>query len=81
MKVRYDGKQSIFSYEGPSGTQYVFVGNAFTEVTDEKDIETFRKKGGFTILEDDVLAKAEKIKELPSEDQAPKRKIKKVENK
>lgn len=82
MKVRYDGPESMFNYEGDvTGTRYVFVGHIPTEV-DEKDISVFEKAGGFTVLRDDILGniKAEEVKESPQKVEARKKRITKKED-
>ncbi len=81
MKVRYDGPESMFNYEGPTGKRYVFVGDIPTEV-DEKDIPAFESAGGFTVLRDDLLGniKVEEVKESPQKVEARKKRITKKDD-
>jgi len=77
MKVRYDGPEPMFNYEGNvTGRRYVFVGNIPTEV-DEKDIPVFAQAGGFTVLRDDILGtiKTDEVKESPQKVEARKKRI------
>jgi hypothetical protein len=52
VKVIYDGPESMFTWFGPSGTRYVFVGRIPTDVKDEADLHAFRTAGGFKVVED-----------------------------
>jgi hypothetical protein len=81
VKVRYEGPESMFTYFGPSGKKYVFVGKIPTEV-DDVDIEPFETGGGFTLLRDDLLGsiKTEEVKEQPQEVKAGKKRITKKED-
>lgn len=79
MKVIYDGPESMFTWVGPSGTRYVFVGKNPIEVTKETDFQAFRTSGGFRIVEDVTLGDLPKstVKESTPEAPVGKKKVKK----
>ena len=53
VKVRYNGPETFYSYEGVSGLRYRFnAPNREAEVKNEADIKMFKEKeGGFTVID------------------------------
>ena len=52
VKVRYNGPEGFYSYEGVTGLRYRFnAPRKETEVKNEADIAMFKEKGGFTVID------------------------------
>jgi hypothetical protein len=51
-KVRYDGPETYYTFQGTTGIVYQFTGrDKVSEVRIPEDIELLKKKGGFTVIE------------------------------
>jgi len=64
VKVRYNGPETFYSYEGVSGLRYRFnAPNREAEVKNEADIKMFKEKeGGFTVIDGVNLGNLPKAK-------------------
>jgi len=64
VKVRYNGPETFYSYEGVSGLRYRFnTPNREAEVKNEADIKMFKEKeGGFTVIDGVNLGNLPKAK-------------------
>jgi len=63
VKVRYNGPETFKCEEGISGLRYSFTGaKKETEVKNEADIDMFRKRGGFTVIDGVDLGNIQKTK-------------------
>ena len=64
VKVRYNGPETFYSYEGVSGLRYRFnAPNMEAEVKNEADIKMFKEKeGGFTVIDGVNLGNLPKAK-------------------
>lgn len=64
VKVRYNGPETFYSYEGVSGLRYRFnAPNREAEVKNEADIKMFKEKeGGFTVIDGVNLGNLPKTK-------------------
>jgi len=63
-KVRYNGPETFYSYEGVSGLRYRFnAPGREAEVKNEADIKMFKEKeGGFTVIDGVNLGNLPKAK-------------------
>jgi hypothetical protein len=52
-KVRYDGPETYYTFQGTTGIVYQFTGgDKVSEVKIPEDIELLKSKGGFTVIGD-----------------------------
>lgn len=60
-KVRYDGPETYYTFQGTTGIVYQFTGrDKVSEVRNQEDIELLKNKGGFTVIEDIELGDLKK---------------------
>lgn len=51
VKVRYDGPETYYTFQGTTGIVYQFTGrDKVSEVKISEDIELLKNKGGFTVI-------------------------------
>jgi len=64
-KVRYDGPETYYTFQGKTGIVYQFTGrDKVSEVRDQEDIELLKNKGGFTVIEDIELGDNKKDRKV-----------------
>jgi hypothetical protein len=65
VKVRYNGPETYKCEEGVSGLRYSFTGqNKEAEVKNEADINMFKERGGFTVIDGVDLGNIPKAKRV-----------------